>query len=445
MLGNDTIAAIATPPGTGGIGIIRLSGPDSFYIARELTGSAQLVAGRVHRRGFYDAENRLIDDGVILVFQSPKSFTGEDVIEIQGHGGMVLQEMLLARVCELGARLAAAGEFSHRAFDNGKLDLAQAEAIADLIESGSQAAARAAMRSLQGDFSHLVHELVEDVIQLRVYVEAALDFAEEEIDFLADSSIQQRLESCILDHHSLLDQARQGQVLNEGMSLAIAGLPNAGKSSLLNYLAGYDAAIVTEIEGTTRDVIRAHIALKGVPVHVIDTAGLRETDDPVEREGVKRAWAEIDRADVVLHLVDATRGYSELNAAIDARLTQRHVKRIHTKADLLDGEVKSEIDGLLISTYSGQGVDRLIEELTAGYTDFNQNESVFIARQRHVDALKRSLQHVSNASDIFKHTRSGELMAEDLRQAQHALSEITGEFTTEDLLGKIFSSFCIGK
>jgi len=445
MIDQETIAAIASPPGVGGIGIIRLSGPHSFRIASDLTHSKHLIPGQVHRRRFFDGENRLIDDGILLVFQSPKSFTGEDVIEIQGHGGMVLQEMLLARVCELGARMATAGEFSHRAFDNGKLDLAQAEAIADLIESGSQAAARAAMRSLQGEFSRLVHELVEGVIKVRVYVEAALDFAEEEIDFLSDSAVRDQLVACIEAHESLLLQAQQGQVLNEGMSMAIAGLPNAGKSSLLNYLAGYDAAIVTPIEGTTRDIIRAHIALKGVPVHVIDTAGLRETDDLVEQEGVKRAWVEIDRADVVLHLVDAVKGYSELNKSIDERLTQRHVKHIYTKADLINEAHQQGQEGLLISTKTGQGIPALIDELTAGYVDFNRNESTFIARRRHVEALKKSLHYVRNANDVFTQTLSGELMAEDLRQAQRALDEITGQFTTEDLLGRIFSSFCIGK
>lgn len=445
MNGQDTIAAIATPPGIGGIGVIRISGPLSLDIARRLTESADLPTSKVLRRTFLDAQGQVIDDGIVLVFETPRSFTGEDVVEIQGHGGSVLQEMLLGRLCELGARLAMPGEFSQRAFENGKIDLTQAEAIADLIESGSQAAARAAMRSLQGKFSKQVHQLVEGIIQLRVYVEGALDFAEEEIDFLSDSSIDDQLQQSIVQHDKVLNQARQGQVLNEGMTMAIAGLPNAGKSSLLNYLAGFDAAIVTPIEGTTRDVIRAHIALKGVPVHVVDTAGLRDSDDLVEQEGIKRAWEEIDRADIVLHLVDATKGFSDQDREIEKRLTPRHTKRVYTKCDLLAAGKANSINGYLISTKKGVGVQQLIDDITAGYGDFNHQESTFIARKRHVEALQLSLRYLKNAKKIFAESRSGELMAEDLRLAQQALNEITGEFTTEDLLGRIFSSFCIGK
>lgn len=442
----DTIAAIATPPGTGGIGVIRLSGSQAIAIAEQLTDS-KLKPRQASLRKFYAADHSVLDYGIALVFIGPHSFTGEDVVEIQGHGGQILQEMLLARVCELGARLAHPGEYSERAFHNDKIDLAQAEAIADLIESGSQAAAKAAMRSLQGEFSDKVHELVAQIIDLRAYVEAALDFAEEEIDFLQDSMIQQRFTQLIEQTETTLQQAENGCLLNEGMSMAIAGLPNAGKSSLLNYLTGYDAAIVTDIEGTTRDVIKEHIALKGIPVRIIDTAGLRESDDPVEREGIRRAWREIEQADIVLQLVDAVAGFSEQDQMIKQRLQnhQCQVRRIYTKADKLPGDKPSEFDSFLISTKTGQGIDQLIDALTEQYHQFDAQQSTFIARQRHVELVKQALESIQQANQVFEQTLSGELMAEDLRQAQKFLNEVTGEFTTEDLLGKIFSSFCIGK
>ena len=444
MSDKDTIAAIATPPGVGGIGILRLSGSEALAIAESLTLS-KLTAGKTQFRYFHDHAGEIIDHGIVLYFKAPHSFTGEDVVELQGHGGLVLQDMLLSRVHELGARLAQPGEYSERAFLNDKLDLAQAEAIADLIESGSQAAARAAMRSLQGVFSEQVHNLVDGVVHIRSYVEAALDFAEEEIDFLADSDIQQQLADLIETNQRILQQAEQGRILNEGMTLAIAGQPNAGKSSLLNFLAGYDAAIVTEIAGTTRDVIREHIALKGVPVKVIDTAGLRESSDPVEQEGVRRAWREIEMADVVLLLIDATRGYSEQDAAIEQRLEQQNIQRVYTKADLLTPAQQKTFEEYLISTLDGQGMDQLVDRLTANYHDYNHDQSSFIARKRHVEALQTAILYLQQAADIFTQTASGELMAEDLRLAQQQLNQITGEFTTEDLLGQIFSSFCIGK
>ena len=438
----DTIAAIATPHGIGGIGVIRLSGPLSAEIAVQLTKS-EIDSGVAQFRRFFDAQQQEIDHGILLYFQAPNSFTGEDVVEIQGHGGSVLQDMLLGRLCELGARLAHAGEYSERAFHNNKLDLTQAEAIADLIESGSQAAARAAMRSLKGVFSRQVHELVEQVISLRTFVEAALDFAEEEIDFLAESDIDQRIKSLLDLITAIIQQAEKGRVLNEGMTLAIAGQPNAGKSSLLNYLAGYDAAIVTDIAGTTRDVIREHIALKGVPVKIIDTAGLRDSDDPVEMEGIRRAWNEISNADVVLLLVDAVKGVTEEDEAIKSKLAGLKYRVLYTKADLAGPQ--SEPGCISISTKTGEGIDQLIDELTASYSDYNHDQSTFMARKRHVDALIRAQNHLNNAAQIFSETQSGELMAEDLRQAQKSLNEITGEFNTEDLLGRIFSSFCIGK
>lgn len=444
MSSEDTIAAIATPPGVGGIGIIRLSGSQSLAIAQKLT-NAELNPRTTQFCHFYDQAGISLDHGIVLYFPAPHSFTGDNVVELQGHGGIVLQEMLLSRVCELGARLAHAGEFSERAYHNDKMDLTQAEAIADLIESGSQAAARAAMRSLKGEFSKQIHNLVEQIVSIRSFIEAALDFAEEEIDFLADSDIQQRLLNLIEQTEQILLKAEEGRVLNEGMTLAIAGLPNAGKSSLLNYLAGYDAAIVTDIAGTTRDVIREHIALKGVPVKVIDTAGLRDSNDLVEQEGIRRAWLEIEQADVVLLLIDATRGVTDQDRAIEQRLQAVKVKRLMTKLDLLTTEDKTALNEYAVSTKTGEGMDQLINDLTHKYHDYNHDQSTFIARQRHVEALKNTLQHVIQAERIFTETRSGELMAEDLRQAQMRLNQITGEFTTEDLLGKIFSSFCIGK
>jgi len=331
---SDTIAAIATPPGIGGIGIVRISGPLALEIGNALTG-ASLQVNQVRFRKFSDASGQTIDHGLCFYCQAPHSFSGEDVVEIQGHGGPILLDMLLERVCQLGARLAHAGEFSERAFLNGKLDLAQAEAIADLIESGSRAAAKAAMRSLEGKFSTQIHQLVDDVINLRVYIEAALDFAEEEIDFLDDSPINDRLQNCRTNLEKILKQAEQGRVLNEGLTLTLAGLPNAGKSSLLNYFAGYEAAIVTEVAGTTRDVLREHISLNGIPLHVHDTAGLRESDNPVEKEGVKRAWQEIHKADTVLLLVDATIGLSAAHGAIIERLQSNNYHLVYTKSDLL--------------------------------------------------------------------------------------------------------------
>ncbi len=444
MSDRDTIAAIATPPGVGGIGVIRISGPRAASIGEAITAST-LVPGRVQYRRFLDAAGETLDQGLALYFRAPHSFTGEDVVELQGHGGPVLQEMLLARLLELGCRLARPGEFSERAFLNGKLDLAQAEAIADLIESGSQAAARAAMKSLQGVFSRRIHELVESLIELRAFVEAALDFAEEEIDFLAESDVLQRLDDLLQSTAAVLEEAERGRLLGEGLTLAIAGRPNAGKSSLLNRLAGYDAAIVTDIAGTTRDVIREHIALEGIPVHVIDTAGLRESEDPVEQEGIRRAWREIEQADAVLMLIDARSGETEEDRAILKRLHGLAVTRVYTKADLLEDGENPCPDGLLISSKTGQGMEALIERIVGGMGQGAAESSAFLARQRHVDALQRARASLEQARAVYVDTASGELMAEDLRQAQQALSEITGEFTTEDLLGRIFGSFCIGK
>ena len=444
MPATDTIAAIATPPGVGGIGIVRISGPLALQIGESLTAS-NLQTNQVRFRKFLDALGQTIDHGLCFYCQAPHSFSGEDVVEIQGHGGPILLDMLLERICELGARLARAGEFSERAFLNGKLDLAQAEAIADLIESGSRAAAKAAMRSLEGKFSIQVHNLVDEIINLRAFVEAALDFAEEEIDFLADSSIGERLVTCLETLEAILSRAESGRVLNEGLAVVLAGLPNAGKSSLLNYLAGYEAAIVTEIAGTTRDVVREHISLKGIPLRINDTAGLRSSDNPVELEGIKRAWLEIDKADAILLLVDASVGMTAADGEIIERLGASNYHLIYSKADLLAANASRDRQAHYISTQSGEGMDELIDLITEKFSDYNQDNQAIMARRRHVDALLRARESLQQAQRVFLDTRSGELMAEDLREAQQYLSEITGEFTSDDLLGKIFSSFCIGK
>jgi tRNA modification GTPase len=441
---HETIAAIATPPGTGGIGIVRLSGGNSLSIAEQLSQS-DLKPGNIQFRRFYDEAGEAIDHGLCLFFPAPHSFSGEDCVEIQAHGGPIVLDMLLERVCVLGARLARAGEFSERAFLNGKVDLTQAEAIADLIESGSRAASRAAMRSLEGRFSQQVNELVDSIIELRAYIEAALDFAEEEIDFLATSDIGQRLKEALSRLQKLLREAEQGRRLQEGLGVALAGLPNAGKSSLLNYLAGYEAAIVTDIEGTTRDVLREHISLRGIPVRINDTAGLRESDNPVEREGVRRAWQSIEQADVVIYLVDASKGLSDADRRIIERLSDCRLQVVYNKSDLLAADHSVDATGLYLSTLSGSGMDRLIDCITGQVADFNQDNQTFMARRRHVDALHRALDSIQQAASSFELSRSGELVAEDLRAAQRHLNEITGEFSSDDLLGKIFSSFCIGK
>ncbi|MDH3387909.1 MAG: tRNA uridine-5-carboxymethylaminomethyl(34) synthesis GTPase MnmE [Gammaproteobacteria bacterium] len=444
MSAQETIVAIATPPGTGGIGILRLSGPHALAIGEALSAS-KIAPGRIQFRRFYDADGDLLDHGICLYFKAPHSYTGEDSVEIQAHGGPVVLDMLLQRLGELGARLARAGEFSERAFLNGKLDLTQAEAIADLIEAGSRAASRAALRSLEGRFSRQVNALVDEVIDLRTYIEAALDFAEEEIDFLDNSDISHRLAACSVHLQNLLDQAEHGRRLQEGLTVSLAGLPNAGKSSLLNYLAGYEAAIVTEIEGTTRDVLREHISLKGIPLKVSDTAGLRESQNPVEQEGIRRAWDSIAKADVVLYLVDSSRGLTVADRQIIDKLPADNLQLVFSKCDLPAADDACPDDALVISTVSGEGIESLIQRITGQAADYNQDNQAFMARRRHVDALIRARDCIDQAADTFATTRSGELMAEDLRAAQRYLNEITGEFTSDDLLGKIFSSFCIGK
>jgi tRNA modification GTPase len=450
MSRTDTIVAAATPPGRGGIGIVRVSGPKVPEIAAVLLGELPIPRRATFAR-FADAEQEPIDAGLALFFPAPHSYTGEHVLELHGHGGALVLEALVGRVAELGARRALPGEFTQRAFLNNKLDLAQAEAIADLIDAGSRAAARAAMRSLQGEFSAMVRGLTEAVIDLRTYVEAAIDFPEEEIDFLADRELEQRFQS-VRDHFDAVEQsARQGRLLREGMVVVIAGRPNAGKSSLLNRLAGYEAAIVTAVPGTTRDVVRERIDIDGMPLHVLDTAGLRDEADIVEAEGIRRAHAEMCRADRVLFVIDAVddpgaAAYTEEKARLPGDVP---VTLIINKIDRAVGiPVADTVSGpprVCISALTGEGIETLRAHLKTSMGYRALESGTVSARERHLTALSRARQQVEEAARRLRDSRSGELVAEELRGASEALSEITGEFTSEDLLTRIFGSFCIGK
>ncbi len=445
----ETIAAIATPPGRGGVGIVRVSGPLSSQIAAAVLGAcpAPRLASYLP---FRSESGETIDQGIALYFKAPHSFTGEDVLELQGHGGPVVMDMLLRRVVALGARLAQPGEFSRQAFLNDKLDLAQAEAIADLIESASEEAARSALRSLQGAFSAEVTALVEGLTRLRMHVESAIDFPEEEIDFLSDSAITDQITALKRQLQSVLARAHQGCLLREGMNVVIAGQPNAGKSSLLNFLAQRESAIVTEIAGTTRDVLREEINLDGLPLHIIDTAGLRDSCDPVERIGIERAWQQIEQADRILLVVDSRSGISEADRQIVARLpASLAVTVVFNKIDLA-GMAAAEIEGELgpefhLSAKTGHGMALLRGHLKACAGFRTAGEGSFMARRRHIDALERVQALLLHGEEQLTLCQAGELLAEDLRQAQQALGEITGEFSSDDLLGRIFSSFCIGK
>ena len=440
------IAAIATAPGRGGIGVVRVSGGDLLPVAVALTGKSPLPRYATLSR-FLAADGIAIDHGILLYFPAPNSFTGEDVLELQGHGGPVVLQMLLERCLELGARVAEPGEFSKRAFLNDKLDLVQAEAVADLIEAGTAAAARSAVRSLSGEFSREVRGLVARLIELRMLVEATLDFPEEEVDALRDTDARQRISALRTDLALLLARARAGRLLRVGLYVVLAGLPNVGKSSLLNRLAGEERAIVTEVPGTTRDAVRETIQVDGIPLHVVDTAGLRETADRVERIGVERAWREIERADVVLQLVDARSGETPADHAISVRLPQG-IERIvvENKSDLAGmAAVRFEAGGrvhLRVSAKTGEGIGLLHDELlrVAGWT--GHGEDVVLARQRHLEALGIAAEKSALAERQLDRI---ELCAEELRLAQEALSGITGEFRADDLLGEIFSRFCIGK
>ena len=454
MSHSDTIIAQATPPGRGGVGILRISGSRAREVAQAVLGK-QPKPRYADYLAFNDASGSVLDQGIALWFPGPNSFTGEDVLELQGHGGPVILDMLLRSILTLpGVRIARPGEFSERAFLNDKLDLAQAEAIADLIDASSEQAARSAMNSLQGAFSIRVNTLVEALTHLRIFVEAAIDFPDEEIDFLSDGKIEAQLNSVITDLDAVRAEARQGSLLREGMKVVIAGRPNAGKSSLLNALAGREAAIVTDIAGTTRDVLREQVHIDGMPLHIIDTAGLRTASDEVERIGIERAWQEIEQADRVLFMVEGTTTdatdpaqiWPDFMARLPARLP---VTVVRNKADIT-GETPglSEVNNhslIRLSARSGEGIDALREHLKSCMGFDTSMEGGFLARRRHLQALELAAMHLQQGKDQLLGARAGELLAEELRLAQQHLSEITGEFTSDDLLGRIFSSFCIGK
>lgn len=442
----DVIAAVATAAGRGGVGVVRISGPNLQKYAEAITGKT-LQVRHAHYADFRDESGAVIDQGIALYFAAPASFTGEDVLELQGHGGPVVLHMLLERCLALGARLAEPGEFSRRAFLNGKLDLAQAESVADLIDASSQQAARAAVRSLQGQFSKEIHTLVEQMVQLRMLVEATLDFPEEDIDFLEAADASGKLARMQAQLAQVLAAATQGRLLREGMQVVLIGQPNVGKSSLLNALAGQEVAIVTDIAGTTRDTVRELIQLNGVPLHIIDTAGLRETVDQVEQIGIQRTWAAAEKADLILLLQDARVGITESDLAIMRRLPAQLPRvTVLNKIDLsghAPGRV--EVDGypqISLSARQGDGLDVLRDTLLELFGWNSHSEGVFIARARHLDAIRRAALHLDKAAACGAMT---DLLAEELRLAQLALSEITGEFTADDLLGEIFSRFCIGK
>ncbi|MFI3121530.1 MAG: tRNA uridine-5-carboxymethylaminomethyl(34) synthesis GTPase MnmE [Methylococcaceae bacterium] len=444
----DTIAAIATPPGNGGVGIIRISGALVPEIAQHLIHTDKTLTPRLALySSFIDNDGSVIDSGIALYFPSPASYTGEDILELQGHGGSVVLDMLLRRVLSLGARLANPGEFTERAFLNGKLDLAQAEAVADLIESSTEQSARSAQKSMQGVFSIQVNELVEELTELRTYVEAAIDFVDEEIDFLTDGVVENRIVTLLRRLEHIQKTAQQGRLLRDGMTVVLAGKPNAGKSSLLNALAGHEAAIVTDIAGTTRDVLKERIQLDGMPLHIIDTAGLRESDNAIEQEGIRRAHLEIKNADKILLLIDA--GEPEIESVLTTLPPGGNITHIYNKIDLLglepDIKQTQSATQIYLSIKTGNGLELLKQHLKQSVGFNEATDNVFIARRRHLEALSKGREFVESALDQLRGSQAGELVAEDLKQAQNSLAEITGKFSSDDLLGKIFSSFCIGK
>lgn len=449
----DTIAAQATAPGKAGIGIVRISGPLVEDIARAVTGRS-LEPRYATLSDFLDDDGSVLDSGIALYFPSPHSFTGEDILELQGHGGPVVLDMLLGRIVGLGARLAGPGEFSLRAFLNDKLDLAQAEAIADLIDSGTRGAAKGAIRSLQGEFSRQIDELLTAVVELRVFVEAAIDFPEEEIDFLEDERVGARLKAVKGRISAILSEASQGTILSEGASVVIAGKPNAGKSSLMNCLTGRDTSIVTDIPGTTRDLIDEMVHLDEIPLNLIDTAGLRKSTDMIEEEGVKRTVRAADQADLTIVVIDAT---------LPRAARETHLEEIRSELDLERGsltvvlnkmdlvEAHDDLMGgdfaraITLSAKTRDGLDALKAHLKAELGYDASRESGYTARRRHITALKTALTHVEQGEMVMATDKAGELLAEELRGCQQALSEITGIYTADDLLGEIFASFCIGK
>jgi len=448
MAALDTIAAVATPPGFGGVGIVRVSGPLVPAIAKGLIGRVPepRLASLVR---FRTEDGDTIDQGIALFFPNPQSVTGEDVLELHSHGSPIVLDLLLRRTFGLGARPARPGEFSERAFVNGKLDLAQAEAVADLIASTTEVAAKLAGRTLQGELSRRVQLLLEGLTRLRTFLEAAIDFPDEEIDFIADAQACVDLKNLVRDTTSLIATAHQGCLIREGLNLVVAGPPNAGKSSLLNALAGTNVAIVTEIPGTTRDLLRQEIQIGGMPLHIIDTAGIRNARDPIEEEGIRRAREQIERADRVLWVVDAQ--VHGMRRNFDSRSLPRNVPVtfVRNKIDLTGEQPYAAATPagaeIAISARTGAGMDLLRQHLKNACGFHAPGEGAFIARRRHLDALERTLAHLFCASDMLAQRVAVELVAEDLRQAQRALGEITGDFTSNDLLERIFSSFCIGK
>lgn len=446
MASSDVIVAIATPPGRSGIGVIRVSGARLEAFVESIVGKA-LPPRRAVLVPFWDANGVAIDQGIALFFPAPRSYTGEDVLELQGHGGPVVLQLLLKRCLDLGARIAEPGEFTRRAFLNDKLDLAQAESVIDLIEAATAQAARCAMRSLHGEFSQRIQELIDDLVSLRALAEATLDFPDEEIDFLKPGLAEDRLHATQRRLDAVLEASRQGSLLREGIHVVLAGQPNVGKSSLLNRMAGEELAIVTDIPGTTRDAIRQGIDIGGVPVHIIDTAGLRESRDAVEQIGIARTWAAIEKADLVVLLIDATRG----ETAADREILERFPRalrciRVMNKIDLVPQAAAVDRLGnsatVWLSAKTGEGTELLRAMLLESIGWHGAGEGLYLARARHVEALQRARHHLRQAAGQGAYL---ELLAEDLRLAQEALATITGEFTADDLLGEIFSRFCIGK
>ncbi|MBA2652939.1 MAG: tRNA uridine-5-carboxymethylaminomethyl(34) synthesis GTPase MnmE [Tatlockia sp.] len=444
---SDTIIAIATPPGRGGVGIVRMSGPLAYSIALKLNQSKSLIPRQASYGSFYNRQNEIIDKGLIIYFKAPHSFTGEDVVEFQGHGSPLVLDILLNEALALGARLARPGEFSERAFLNDKIDLTQAEAIADLIQASSATAARMAIRSLQGDFSKKIHDLNEKIIHLRLFVEAAIDFPEEEIDFLNDGKVALMLSEILQILEAICTNASQGAIIREGLTVVIAGRPNAGKSTLINCLAGREVAIVTDIAGTTRDVMREHILLDDIPLHIVDTAGLRESEDLVEKEGIKRAWQEVSRADCLLLIAEVNNSAASMELSEEIRKTlPESIPIIHVfnKIDQFNQEPKLVDNDVYLSAKLGLGLN-LLKEKIKNVVGYRPMEGQFLARRRHLQALESATELLRAGQAQLTGQRAGELLAEDLRLAHQALCEITGEFSSDDLLGKIFSSFCIGK
>jgi tRNA modification GTPase len=448
MAAPDTIVGVATPPGFGGVGIVRVSGFLVPEIAVGLLGRLPKPR-RATLAAFRDRVGEDIDQGIVLFFPAPNSFTGEDILELQGHGGPMVLDLVLRRTIELGARPARPGEFSERAFLNGKLDLAQAEAVADLVQCTTEVAAKLAARTLKGELSMRVQGLLDGLVRLRTFVEAAIDFPDEEIEFIADSQVVADLQGLIADARDLMASAHQGRLIREGLNLVIAGPPNAGKSSLLNALAGSDVAIVTEFAGTTRDLLRHEIQIDGMPLHIIDTAGLRHASDPIEQEGVRRAREQIEQADRVLWVFDSQTDpahtdmdRSTLPRQVPVIFVRNKIDLTRTPSGLTPKPNETEI---AISARTGAGMDELRRHLKEACGFRGASEGEFIARRRHLDALERASARLDSAAQVLEDSAAAELVAEDLRLAQQALGEITGEFTSEDLLGRIFSDFCIGK